>query len=392
MPHFGKLGLTRTVFVLVILIVVLSTSFVSAALWVLDEKTDPPQPLPTGFFLGVTAGGTVAETKTLIDKVKGYANMITFTNLNVTENKTNLEAVSDYAYRAGLSFLVFVVYPSSFNNYTYNPISYVSEAKNKYGEKFLGYYLWDEPGGNQLDRGSFRQFDNNSMPFNYRDAANTYVYYLYVQMRDFIKTDKLFTSDYGLYWYDYDAGYDVVFCEFTLNYSRAVNIALCRGAAEMHNKTWGVMITRTDENVSRIESAPALYQDMVTAYDAGAKYVAVFNYPQVGPFGLLSEEHFNAIKDFRDYVLANPQNKSSNVERLAYVIPDNYGWGFRSPQDTIWGVWSADEKSPVIWSKVNSLVQTYGDGFDIIVGSPWTWWFGGYHYNRQIRWNDTGPS
>jgi hypothetical protein len=389
MPHSGKLGYTHTPFVLVLLIILLSASFVSAALWVLNEKRDAPQSLPNGFFLGVTAGGTVAETKTLIDKVKDYTNMITFTNLNVTENKTSLEIVSDYAYKSGLSFLAFMVYPSPYNNFTYNPISWVSEAKNKYGDKFLGYYLWDEPGGNQLDRGRFRQFDNNSMPSNYLEAANTYVYYLYVQMRDFIKTDKLFTSDYGLYWYDYDVGYDVVFCEFAWNNSRAVNVALCRGAAEMHNKTWGVMITRTYDNAPYIESPPALYQDMVTAYDAGAKYVEVFNHPQTGPYGLLTEDHLNVIKEFRDYVLANPQNKSSNVERLAYVVPDNYGWGFRNPQDTIWGVWNADAKSPIIWNKVNSLVQTYGNGFDIIYGSPWTHLFGRYHYDRLIPWNAT---
>jgi hypothetical protein len=130
---------------------------------------------------------------------------------------------------------------------------------------------------------------------------------------------------------------------------------------------------------------------MVTAYDAGAKYVEVFNHPQTGPYGLLTEDHLNAIKEFRDYVLANPQNKSSNVARLAYVIPDNYGWGFRSLQDTIWGVWNADAKSPIIWDKVNSLVQTYGNGFDIIYNSPWTWLFGKYHYNRLIPWNATGP-
>jgi len=390
MTHIGKLASVNTLFVMVLLIILLATSFISSVIWILNERIDAPPKLPAGFYLGVTAGGSVTETKTLIDKVKDYTNMITFTNLNITENKTSLEEISDYAYNAGLSILVFMVYPSPFNNYSYNPITWLSEAKSKYGDKLLGCYLWDEPGGNQLDRGSFRQFDNKSMPPNYLEAANTYVYYLYVQMRDFIKTDKLFTSDYGLYWYDYEAGYDVVFCEFNFNNSRPVNIALCRGAAEMHNKTWGVMITRTKDDASYIEPAPQLYQDMVTAYNAGAKYVEVFNYPQIGPYGLLTEDHLDAIRDFRDYVLANPQNKSSNTERLAYVIPNNYGWGFRNLQDNIWGVWTADEKSPVIWNKVNSLVQTYGDGFDIIINSPWTWLFGKCHYDKLIPWNDTG--
>jgi hypothetical protein len=384
-------GLKLILLVLGLLIIVLSASLLSAAFWVLTEKGDPQVSLPEGFFLGVTAGGNVAETKTLIDKVKDYTNLITFTNLDVNENKTSLEEVSDYAYDAGLSFFVFMVYPSPFaKNFTINPITWVTEAKSRYGDHFLGYYLWDEPGGNQLDSGSFRQFDNTSMPYDYRDAANTYVYYLYLQMRDFIKIDKLVTSDYGLYWYDYEAGYDAVLCEFGWNNSRVVNIALCRGAAEMHNKTWGVMMTWRYQDGSYIESASELYRDMVTAYDAGANYVVVFNYPQTGPYGLLSEAHFDAIKTFQKYVLETPQNKTSNVERVAYVLPDNYGWGFRSPADTIWGVWGADENSRLIWDKVNSLVHTYGDGFDIIYGSPWTQLFGRYHYDKLIWWNSTG--
>ncbi|HTY76087.1 MAG TPA: hypothetical protein VMD05_11060, partial [Candidatus Nanoarchaeia archaeon] len=86
MTYFLKPGFARVLFVFVLLIVVLFASFISASIWVINEKTNDSQPLPKDFFLGVTAGGTVSETKKLIDKVKDYTNMITFTNLNVTEN------------------------------------------------------------------------------------------------------------------------------------------------------------------------------------------------------------------------------------------------------------------------------------------------------------------
>ena len=391
MERVGSLKFKRYVLVLGILAIIVSAMLIAAASIGIFNSEDPPESLPDGFFLGITAGGNVDETKVLIDKVKSYTNLIVFTNLAVTENLTRLEEVSDYAYERGMNFLVYTIYPSPYAiNFTFNPITWVSEAKNRYGDKFLGYYLWDEPGGNQLDRGNFRQFDNQSMPYDYRDAANTYVYYLYLQIRDLIKTDKLFTSDYGLYWYDYEAGYDVVLTQFGWNNSRTISTALCRGAAEMHNKTWGAIITWTYENPPYIESAPELYEDMITAYNGDAKYVVVFNYPQIGPYGLLSEDHFDAIKAFHDYVLKMPQNKTSNLDSLAYVVPDNYGWGFRNPQDTIWGVWDADENSLLIWNKVNNLIQTYGDGFDIIYGSPWTRLFGSSHYDRLIWWNDAG--
>jgi hypothetical protein len=131
----------------------------------LFEKPASAEPLPEDFFLGVTADGNVTETKLLIDKVKDCTNWIAFTNLAVTENLTRLEEVTDYAYDNGLSFLVFTVYPSPFaKNFTYNPITWGPEAKNKYGDKFLGFYIWDEPGGNQLDRGMFRQLTTQQCP------------------------------------------------------------------------------------------------------------------------------------------------------------------------------------------------------------------------------------
>ena len=341
------------------------------------------------FFFGVTAGGTVAETKTVIDKVKGYTNMIAFTNPVVTRNITSLEEVANYAYERGLGFFVQTAYPSPYAGFNFNLISWISGAKRKYGEQLLGYYLFDEPGGNQVDLGEYVQFDEDSMPYDYRDATNTYVYYLYVQMRDFMKDTRLVTSDYTLYWYDYEVGYDVVFCEFGWNNSRALNIALCRGAAEMHNETWGAIMTWTYNEPPYMESASELYQDMVTAYNAGAKYVLVFNYPQTGPCGVLTEDQFDAMKAFWEYATATPQEGTSNTEKVAYVVPDNYGFGFRNPADKIWGVWEADEKAQLIWNEVNSLIQIYGGGFDIIYGSPWSQVFGRFHYDILIRWNST---
>jgi hypothetical protein len=337
------------------------------------------------FYLGVTANGNVIETKTLIDKTKGLINLIVIDNTDTMKDKTRLVEVCNYAYNAGLSFYVYMYDPMR-GGFNYDPIGWVVEAKETYGNNFLGYYLYDEPGGNQLDNGNFSQFAKNSTrtPLNYRDAANTYCYYLFATTRNFVKTPKLVTSDYALYWFDYEAGYDTIFCEFGWNHSRPINIALCRGAAEIHNKDWGVMITWTNTDAPYLESGDALYNDMVTAYDAGAKYVIVFNHPQVGPYGLLAEEHFEAMKRFNAFSSANPQQHSSNTERIAYVLPRDFGFGFRRENDTFWGIWDASSNATSIWKDVNSLTEKYGYNFDIIYNDTLTHFVWNDHYNKLI--------
>jgi hypothetical protein len=371
-----------TVAALAILVVAL---FVASSLWVMSQK----QEKPLSVNIGVTAGGNVTETKALIDKVKTYTNIIIFTNLAVTTNITSLTEVADYAYNNGLNFFIQTVFPSPFSRINFNPITWASEAKAKYSSYFLGYYLYDEPGGNQLDVSGFYQFDKSTRPSDYRDAANTYTYYLYIQMRDFIKNNTLVTSDYGLYWYDYEAGYDSIFTQFGWNNSRPLDIALCRGAAELHNKTWGAIITWTYTQAPYIESPSELYQDMVTAYNAGAKYIVVFNYAPTSPGGILTDQHFEAIQNFWNHAKTTTQNRTSNIQKLAYVLPDNYGFGFRSATDSIWGVWGPDNFTSTIWAGVNKMQQTYGDGFDILIGSLWTQAFARYHYTTLIRWNST---
>ncbi len=372
-----------------VLISVLTVAFIAAFYLQVLSRVESLPNKRTDFFFGVMAGGNVAETKAVIDKVKEYTNLIAFTNPTITENITSLEEVANYASSNGLSFFVQTTYPSPYSDLNFNPITWASIAKEKYDGRFMGYYLYDEPGGNQVDQGDYVQFDEKSMPCDYRDATNTYVYYLYIQLRDFMGKTNLVTSDYALYWFDYEAGYDTVFCEFGWNSSRALNIAQCRGAAEMHNKTWGAVLTWTYTEFPYMESPSDLYQDMVTAYDAGAKYVLVFNYPQENQYGVLNEQHFDKMKAFWQYAAETPQNGSSNKKKVAYVIPDNYGFGFRGTTEKIWGLWEPDELTPLIWDEANALVEKYGPNFDIIVGSPFTQVFGRFHYDKLIRWNST---
>ena len=371
---------------LALVALILPTSYF--ALLAINYIAITKDPYSEDLYVGITADGNVTTTIRLIDNVKDFTNLLIILNPEIVKNKTTITEVCDHAHESDLSFFVHMSHPSYWN-FNYNPFEWYNEAKEKYGNHFLGYYLYDEPGGNQLDRGPFREFDNTTMPHDYRDAANTYVYYLYVQMRDFIKFDKLVTSDYGLFWFDYEAGYDAIFCEFGANRLKEISIPLCRGAAQLHNKTWGVMITWTYGKPPYIESPDQLYNDMILAYQTGAKYIIVFNYPVTGPYGLLTEEHFNAIKDFKNFVTNNLRNKTSNTQKIAYVLPENYGWGMRNPTDKIWGVWEIDNQSPIIWSNLNNIIEKYGYDFDIVIDSYWNRLFAKQHYNTLIWWNGT---
>jgi len=114
---------------------------------------------------------------------------------------------------------------------------------------------------------------------NHTDARNQFVAMLNMSLNSVVwnlmdvKNLQLFSSDYALYWFDYKAGYDVIFAEFGWNYSRPLNVALCRGAASAQKKEWGVMITWTYDEPPHLESGEKLYEDMVFAYENGAKYI-----------------------------------------------------------------------------------------------------------------------
>jgi hypothetical protein len=177
------------------------------------------------------------------------------------------------------------------------------------------------------------------------------------------------TSDYGLYEFDYKAGYDVILAELAWNHSRPINIALARGAATVHGKDWGVMLTYTYTKPPYLASGTQIYDDLVLAYQNGAKYFLVFDYakdPETNAtYGILKDEHLEALQQFWQYVKHNPNPALPN-ERVAYVLPKDYAYGFRGPADSIWGLWGPDELSSKIWNDVNELVQQHGAALDII--------------------------
>jgi hypothetical protein len=145
------------------------------------------------------------------------------------------------------------------------------------------------------------------------------------------------------------------------------------------------MITRS-YNDTKPESGQKMYEDMMLAYQNGAKYILLFDYPTFAD-GILKHEHFDALKQFWQYIQTHPRTNISSEKRVAYVLPTSYGYGFREANDKIWGLWEADELSAKIWNDANNLVQEYGTNFDIIYED--TLQLNITAYNKLIFWNGT---
>ncbi len=343
-----------------------------------QEENQPPD-----VFFGVdVAYDNITEIKVLIDEVSSYTNFFGIGCTGITYNVTKLNDLCQYVYDRDLSF---IVYTETFLNH-----QWLQDAESRWGEKFLGFYLWDENGGRQVDLFEYRAVEKAD---NYTDASNKFVRIFNSWLNFFGYNDPavpaVFTSDYALYWFDYKSGYDVLLAQLGWNYSRQLNIALCRGAARLHKKDWGVIITWTYTKPPYIESGEELYEDLVLAYENGAKYIMVFDSNEPYTEGILDEEHRAALKRFWNYMQNNPRENSATIDRVAYVLPKDYGYGFRGPNDKIWGLWEADELAPKICTTLGSFMEEYGPSLDIIYDEELS--SNNTHmYSKLIFWNSTG--
>jgi len=131
----------------------------------------------------------------------------------------------------------------------------------------------------------------------------------------------LFTSDYALYWFDYLGGYDVVLAQLGWNYSRQLNIALCRGAATVHDRDWGVIVTWTYNEPPYLGSGEELFDACmhVLAYENGARYALVFDSDENYTHSTLSQEHLDALERFWQYTKEHPRPADLLDGRVAFV-------------------------------------------------------------------------
>jgi len=353
-------------------------------------------------FVGVdVAFGNETTVYEVADAVYGYANLIIVGSLNVTTDTPALTRVCNFLYQKGFYFIVFVGFALTDYLPPRGPDpSFFKMASAQWGNKFLGAYFFDEPGGYQLDSPNSEkvvssvptsQFETNDYSYASESYVDALTGDLAITMNWYspsLVESQLFTSDYGLYWYDYISGYGTVFTEFVGNQSRQIAVALDRGAAHVLGKDWGVIITYPGNG--SIENPTQLYSDMTFAWQSDAKYIIVFdgNSTNAATSGVLTQAHIDAIEQFWNYIKTNTRNREYPAD-TAYVLPADYGYGFRSASDTIWGLWDADALSSLVWNNANSLLANYGYNLDIVYetkldSEPVT-----LPYKTLIFWNGT---
>jgi len=355
------------------------------------SRPDPIQNRP--FYVGVeyAYADDAAQLKVLVDKVDSYTNLFVIGSVEVTFNRTALDESCDYISQSGLNFIVLFTGLDRYNwTGNYRITDWMVDAQQKYGDKFLGIYKIDEPGGNQLDQGLSTIIHNAS---SYTEASENYVDYLSQMINYYYPyTPRIFTADYALSWFDYKANYTGVFAEFVGNESRQRIIAQNRGAATSFQRDWGVIINwKYNQPPHYLESGPELYDDLALAYSAGAKYAVVFSYPNITgtSYGILEEEHFEALQQFWNKLHSDPESFGSNQAEVAYVVPRDYGFGFRTVDDRIWGLFSNDTLSAKIYNDVQTLTNQYGAHLDILYDEPEITAPLLSNYSRVFYWNQT---
>jgi hypothetical protein len=384
-----------------------------------ETKADPNVNVGIAF-----CGNTTAEAKLLIDRTKDYTNLFILDSGGglISKNRTQIEEICDYAVSKDLKIIINIGTDAAGSWFwKIKPVSNVTEAwQQRWGDKFLGMYYNDEPAGIQLDgdwtdlfnlyNTSFTLIDhpvtkllyeifqkrqaqaiNGTQPTNYDAEATLFVQGVVRQDPGLAKlkntTVKLFTADYCLHWFDYLGGYDTMFAELGWNSSVSQQIAMVKGAARLQNKTWGTIVTWKYDQAPYLDRGQAIYDQMLTSYKAGAKYIIIFNYPILSKYGVMKTEHFNALKNFWNDITTKKYDDQSKPDAVL-VLPKNYGWGIRHQSDNIWGFYTPDDKAPLVADSMNRLLAQYGASLDIVYDDP-NFPANSVAYHSVYYWNQT---
>ena len=246
---------------------------------------------------------------------------------------------------------------------------------------------------NNLDK-LLKAHQSGTLPDNYTLEADWFNILL-TQNRGVVSLKQYnlsyLTSDYSLYWFDYIGQYKTILAQLGSNSSVEQQIAQVRGAATLQNKTWGTIVTWKYNQAPYLDTRSNIYNQMVTSYNAGAKYITIFNYSngtQIDLYGgAMTDAHFQALKNFWTQVVTKNTPNAIHAEAV-FVLPKDYGFGMRRIDDRIWGFWGPDSKSPIIWNNMQTLLSKYSSDLDIVYDDP-AFPMAAGNYSEIYYWNQT---
>ncbi len=411
------------------LIAIMVVSILGLHLFVFDGSQESISSNP---YVGIAfCGNTTAEAKALIDRTKNYTNLFVLDSGRnpISRNESAVYEVCDYAVANGLNVILNLgIYDVIEDNestwFWYRSMADMKQNfTERWGDKFLGVYYNDEPGGIQLDGNWsdwYREFGAHLSQID--NPAFQDLYQMYLKMNAYLENGTkpadydletsffvdhvvaedpglaalkaaqipAFTSDYALYWFDYLGTYDVMLTELGWNASISQQVALVKGAARLQDKDWGAMVTWKYDDVPFLDSGEQIYSQMLTAYQAGAKYIMIFDYAKDGKGNTaqaMTDQHYLALERFWNDIHTKQLSDLSKPEAVL-VLPHNYGWGMRNPTDSIWGFWPPDDKSEQVGTVMSKLLAKYGAGLDIVYeDSAFPAANAGYRY--VYYWNQT---
>ena len=229
-------------------------------------------------------------------------------------------------------------FPTQTIYYPNGTICYLTNTTLKYEPNGTVFNQDDQSVTNQGNISQFESYQkvcNLNPLLNDSDAANLFVNNLQSSLSSIGNQSyvKLFTSDYDLYWFDYRGGYNTVFAEQFGQKTDVQTLALDRGAADLQDQSWGVMIEPASQSPLSLQSGTQMYNELRQAYENGAEYAVVFNYsPSGNGTGLLQDEQFASIQKFWTDIMQNPKVTNNVTGQDALVLPNNYGSGPKKPK------------------------------------------------------------
>ncbi|MGD6852967.1 MAG: hypothetical protein ACQCN6_12990 [Candidatus Bathyarchaeia archaeon] len=415
------------VLVVIILVAVIAVSaFATQQVFLIGSQESLPIP-----YVGIAfCGNTTAQAFEQIDRAKNYTNLFILDSGRnpISRNESAVYQICDYAVDNDLSVILNlgiydVIEANESTWFWYRSMPEMEQNfTERWGDKFLGVYYNDEPGGIQLDGNWsewYREFGAHLSQIH--NPAFQDLYQLYLKMNAYLENGtkpadydletrffvdrvvaedpglmalkaagiQTFTSDYALYWFDYLGTYDVMFTELGWNASVSQQIALVKGAARLMDKEWGAIITWKYDDVPFLDSGEEIYQQMLTAYQAGAKYITIFNYAAINgqSAAAMQDTHYLELERFWNDIHTEKFSDLSQPEAVL-VLPHNYGWGMRNPTDTIWGFWPPDDKSVQVGTVMSQLLAKYGASLDIVYEDS-TYPISKVDYQHVYYWNST---